>query len=194
MSRKQRKYEKEIRARKAAEAKVEAEERVKAERKGAARQRQADEAKRRAALTPEQRDSEDSRNMWLGLGFLAVVAVVIFTSCDFGGSDNKPASTSDGTPAAESTTTTRAFVVDEVEARTQCEDLVKQQLKSPKSADFPWLNSEWKYTPIVDGYKVESYVDAENSFGAQIRGYFGCTVTKLDETRVNRNLDYFNEG
>lgn len=189
MSRKQRKYEKEIRARKAAEAKVEAEEKAKAERKEAAQQRAKAEEQRRAALTPEERAAEDKRNGIIGLIFVAIVAVVILVSCDFGGGDDA----SDPTPANETTTTTEedTFEVTEIEARTQCQDLVEQRLKAPKTADFPWLDGEWKYTPVDGGYKVESYVDAENSFGAQIRSHFGCTVTKLDESRVNRTLDYF---
>lgn len=188
MSRKQRKYEKEIRARKAAEAKVEAEEKAKAERKEAAQQRAKAEEQRRAALSPEERASEDKRNGIIGLIFVAIVVVVILVSCDFGGGDDA----SDSTPADETTTTEEeTFEVTEIEARTQCEDLVEQQLKAPKTADFPWLDGEWKYTPVDGGYKVESYVDAENSFGAQIRSHFGCTVTKLDESHVNRTLDYF---
>ncbi|WP_035121250.1 hypothetical protein [Corynebacterium freneyi] len=188
MSRKQRKYEKEIRARKAAEAKVEAEEKAKAERKEAARQRAKAEEQRRAALTPEERAAEDKRNGIIGLIFVAIVAVVILVSCDFGGGDDA----SDPTPANETTTTEEdTFEVTEIEARTQCQDLVEQRLKAPKTADFPWLDGEWKYTPVDGGYKVESYVDAENSFGAQVRSHFGCTVTKLDESRVNRTLDYF---
>jgi hypothetical protein len=73
---------------------------------------------------------------------------------------------------------------------TVCEDVVKQYLKAPASADFPWL-------PInankIDNnlYSVTSYVDAQNGFGAKIRTYFVCkvkyddvddvwTVTKVD--------------
>src|SRR5699024_6248268 len=73
MSRKQRKYEKEIRARKAAEAKVEAEEKAKAERKEAAQQRAKAEEQRRAALTPEERAAEDKRNGIIGLIGVAIV-------------------------------------------------------------------------------------------------------------------------
>jgi hypothetical protein len=70
------------------------------------------------------------------------------------------------------------------EARSQCEDLVRESLKAPSTADFGELNAsrtggEW----IVTGT-----VDAENSFGAMLRSDFQCTV-KVEDGRVLRRLD-----
>ncbi|MBT5016098.1 hypothetical protein HN748_00950 [Candidatus Peregrinibacteria bacterium] len=55
---------------------------------------------------------------------------------------------------------------------------VEKSLKSPSTADFPW---GIQGTPLGnDKYLVSSYVDAENSFGAEIRTYFVCNVTVID--------------
>ena len=49
---------------------------------------------------------------------------------------------------------------------------VMKRLKSPSSADFPFGGSR-HVTPLGGGrYKVDSYVDAQNSFGAQLRRRF----------------------
>ena len=59
---------------------------------------------------------------------------------------------------------------------------VKKQLKSPKSADFPWGFNEYNITyqgESEDGlymYSVESYVDAENAFGTEIRSEYMCMI------------------
>ena len=63
-------------------------------------------------------------------------------------------------------------------AYNYCKDWVKERLKTPSTANFP-------FTPLKvikeDGsYYVYSYVDAQNSFGAEIRTKFIC-VTKCNE-------------
>ena len=102
-----------------------------------------------------------------------------------------------GNGSTSSDTTTEQpeeFTVDEIEAQLQCEDLVKNSLKSPSTADFPWKN-DWTFTPVDGGYQASSYVDSENSFGAELRSNFQCTVTKAEGTddKVMRQLDYLNQ-
>lgn len=73
-------------------------------------------------------------------------------------------------------------------AAVLCEDRVKEQLKSPRSADFPLLKKAH-----FDGRTaiLSSYVEATNSFGAVIRTEYVCTVEymggksgKLESWRV----------
>ena len=100
MSRRQRKIEKEIRARKAAEEKIAKEEAQKAKRK---QQREA-EKKRRASLTPEQRKKED-KNTALGCGALLLLILLIGGCGTFFSSDNKsPSAEQSSTVYSESTT------------------------------------------------------------------------------------------
>ena len=74
---------------------------------------------------------------------------------------------------------------------------VKKQLKSPKSADFPWGFNEYNITyqgESEDGlymYSVESYVDAENSFGAEIRSEYMCMIHVTKDLKQYRAVVIF---
>ncbi len=57
---------------------------------------------------------------------------------------------------------------------------VEKRLKSPSSADFPFGGSSRHVTPLGGGrYKVDSYVDAQNSFGAQLRRHFEGVIKRV---------------
>lgn len=65
----------------------------------------------------------------------------------------------------------------------QCEELVKQQLKAPSTAEF---NS----SASGDGtWTVVGTVDAQNGFGAMIRSEFGCTVV-ISGRNAETTLEY----
>lgn len=64
------------------------------------------------------------------------------------------------------------------------QDLVKQKLKSPKSADFPTYSKSF----ITDKGKtilVSAYVDADNSFGASVRVHYTATIQLKDDEPVS---------
>ena len=57
-------------------------------------------------------------------------------------------------------------------------DFVRENLKAPSTAKFASF-SDSKYEKLSsDKYKVVSYVDSQNSFGAMVREYFICIVRK----------------
>lgn len=60
-------------------------------------------------------------------------------------------------------------------------DEVKQQLKSPSSAKFPfsYADEDVMITKSGNTYTVKSWVDAENSFGAKIRCNFDVKLEKI---------------
>ena len=58
---------------------------------------------------------------------------------------------------------------------TYSQDLVKKKLKSPKSADFPWYSDSF-IKEKGDTITVTAYVDADNSFGANIRVNYIATI------------------
>lgn len=59
------------------------------------------------------------------------------------------------------------------------QSFVKDKLKSPKSADFPtYGDSQVSIKKSGNYYKVTGYVDAENSFGAEIRATFSLVMEK----------------
>jgi hypothetical protein len=67
----------------------------------------------------------------------------------------------------------------ETMAFIQCQDHVRKRLKAPSSADFPLLERSVTKT-AENTYKVVSYVDAENSFGAKLRSSYVCIIKRTD--------------
>ena len=64
------------------------------------------------------------------------------------------------------------------------QELVKDKLKSPKSSDFPWYSDNFisdKGNKII----VSAYVDADNSFGANVRVQYTATITVKDKEIVS---------
>lgn len=65
------------------------------------------------------------------------------------------------------------------DAEMMAREFVKQRLKAPASAVFP-ANSRAAVTKLGMGrYQVISYVDSQNSFGANLRAPFVCTLRYL---------------
>src|SRR4029450_3222999 len=58
-------------------------------------------------------------------------------------------------------------------AAYQCQNAVRARLKSPAGAEFQ-APRRAAITQYKDGFKVVSYVDAANSFGAKIRTPYTC--------------------
>jgi hypothetical protein len=54
--------------------------------------------------------------------------------------------------------------------------VVESNLKSPSTADFPLFDDATVTKLSNDRYKIESYVDAENSYGAKIRSDYSVTI------------------
>jgi len=71
-----------------------------------------------------------------------------------------------GTPSPERVSKPHELTA--IELHVQAQQFVKQTLKAPTTAEFPW-------DPVSAGtdgtglYQVESYVDSQNSFGAMVR-------------------------
>lgn len=74
-----------------------------------------------------------------------------------------------------------------IEAYSMAQVMVEDRLKAPSTADFP------VYTPgqVVklgeNKWKIISYVDAQNSFGAKVRTYYEVTLEE-DPAREGWNL------
>jgi len=56
------------------------------------------------------------------------------------------------------------------------QDLVKMNLRSPSTADFPFSNFQWRmHSKTADDsciFTIKSYVDAQNAFGATVRHHY----------------------
>jgi hypothetical protein len=74
------------------------------------------------------------------------------------------------------------------EAFVKCRSAVRGNLKAPSTADF----APYSRGSVIDlgkwQYRVQSYVDAENSFGAHLRSSFTSTVkcTGINECMVTQ--------
>jgi len=100
--------------------------------------------------------SEIKKNIAVGLALTLLVAAVAFFS------SRPPESNSE--PRHDSKT-----------AIIMAESFVKDRLKAPSTADFPFDKQEAEF--ISDNtYEVRGVVDSQNSFGAMIRTEYRCTL------------------
>ena len=67
-------------------------------------------------------------------------------------------------------------------AWTACKNSVTQQLKAPAPAEFPPITAA-SFAGTTDEYTVTAYVDAQNSYGAQLRTNWTCTATWRPATK-----------
>ncbi len=63
-------------------------------------------------------------------------------------------------------------------AYAACQAFVERRLKSPASAEWPFGMCRAHTQKLPDRWKVVSWVDAQNAFGALIRTEFICQVRK----------------
>ena len=102
---------------------------------------------------------------------------------DYAVSNNIQNSSSSSSSSSKTNTTTsyRAVTDEDIlfEVWYVATEFVKDELKSPKSAEFPRCNdSSVKITFAGNSYMVTGYVDADNSFGAKIRTPFVLVLEK----------------
>lgn len=60
------------------------------------------------------------------------------------------------------------------------EDIIKEKLKSPSTAEFPGLFESINHVKYIgdNKYQIDSWVDSQNSFGATIRTRYSCIMVK----------------
>lgn len=77
----------------------------------------------------------------------------------------------------------------DVDAYVMSEEFIKKQLKAPATADFP-TGSDGRVKYLGDSvFYIDSYVDAQNSFGANLRSnYSGKIKYKGDDNWINIDL------
>lgn len=60
------------------------------------------------------------------------------------------------------------------------QECVKELLKSPSTAEFPYGSEQFVTQIDEDTFIINSYVDSQNSFGAMLRTQYVCQVTLID--------------
>lgn len=87
--------------------------------------------------------------------------------------------------------TPRVYSPDPISAYVMCKEFVSQRLKAPSSAEFASYGDTGltQVTPLGGSkFQVDSFVDADNAFGAHIRIAFACQVTNTggDNWRLDK--------
>lgn len=74
-------------------------------------------------------------------------------------------------------------VYDKFEVMVMAKNFVTKNLKSPRTAEFPWSVEEYKITSLGDQeFTVSSYVDSQNSFGALLRENYTVKIKQVSKT------------
>jgi hypothetical protein len=79
----------------------------------------------------------------------------------------------------------KAYVPDSHEAFYMAKELMKKSLKAPSTADFAAYHESTINNLGADEWRVSSYVDSQNSFGAMIRTTFTIKM------KVDRSTKYW---
>ena len=116
----------------------------------------------------ETKELKQKQNQNAIIGFI-VLAVIIFVLIKLCSGGDRPES---NIPWDQEDHSLDAWVYTKI--------YVENALKSPRTAKFPWDYSEF-VTRNGTTYMINSYVDAENSFGAMIRTYYKATVKEVSE-------------
>lgn len=136
-----------------------------------------EEKARKEAQDRINAEAQPKKKSKLGIGvlvFVALVFVLIVALGSGGGSDSADkASAPPAAPPPEHSA---------IEAYSMSQDFCRNNLKAPSTAKFPWVAPHVE--DLGDGeYRVSSYVDAENSFGAKIRTNYICTVKYVGDDK-----------
>lgn len=97
----------------------------------------------------------------------SLLTIIIFIFFAFGSGDNESSSSTGD---------------NKMLAYNYAEDFVKQRLKSPSTAKFPGIFEKNDHITELGGgkYRISSWVDSQNGFGAMIRSRWSCTITFAD--------------
>lgn len=107
---------------------------------------------------------------------LVVFAVLIVLGCIYHfSSDNLKTNTTNNTVSSVDNNKFLAY--------NYAIKFVKKELKSPSSAVFPTGNEKYDSVTDLGGgeYEINSWVESQNSFGAQIKTDFSCKIIIKDD-------------
>lgn len=117
--------------------------------------------------TIQDNNKKRIRSRLLGWSIVAGVLILLIYTCDISGSnvERKPTVYGSGT-------------TDLLYAYSLTTDQVKEYLKSPSTASFAETRERVEHTEYVGNntYIITSYVDSQNSFGAELRNRFTAKI------------------
>lgn len=116
------------------------------------------------------------KNLWRHL--ISALVVLVLVVLAVGTSDNGGGGRSSS-----------SYTPGKIDAWVMTEHFVKDKLKSPSTADFGGILSDYQdplkvVTDLGDGkFRVRGWVEAQNSFGATIRTHFVCELKYVGNDR-----------
>lgn len=126
------------------------------------RERIYQEERTRLEVQKQLKETEEKKNMKIGC--LTVLVIFVVAGLWAALSGNSEPKGPDGLDA---------YVMSQI--------FVEKQLKSPSTAKFPTFEDSM-VIPLGDNrFKISSYVDAQNSFGAMVRTPYTCIVKHTGE-------------
>jgi hypothetical protein len=120
-----------------------------------------------------QNDMKIVKGIWV-----AILLVIIFATTWY-------SFTADTGPSVnhESTSNTKSY--SDVEAFVEAEHIVSGFLKAPSTAQFPSMSDATIEDLADNGFKVSSYVDSQNSFGAMLRSSWSVLFEYTPDDKVD---------
>lgn len=110
---------------------------------------------------------------WVGTGVAITTAAVCVLGLLLNGHTKEAPTASDPTTATATATT---GCKTHWEMHASCEEQVRSMLKAPSEAEFPGiLDTRIDVNPVTCVNTWSSWVDAPNSFNANVRSQFVCT-------------------
>lgn len=85
--------------------------------------------------------------------------------------------------------TETTYMPTENDALRYAQKKIKEVLKSPSTAEFPnYREKQDHVTGYYPNFKINSWVDSQNSFGATLRTKYSCEVYYVDDKVGIKNL------
>lgn len=131
------------------------------------RERIYQEEKARLEAQKQLKETEDKKNMKIG----CLTVLVIFVVAGLWAALSGIIGCSDETKVKKP---------DRLGAYVMSQQFVIKQLKAPSTAEFPVFEEDMVIPLGKNRFKVTSYVDAQNSFGAMIRTPYTCIVKNTE--------------
>jgi hypothetical protein len=122
---------------------------------------------------PQQAEAAATKSQNRRIGCLLIIVLVVgaWLAAECGGGGNGGSDPVDTDPVDTDGDTIGAYVV--------CQQFVEEELRAPATAEFGGPYSEVTEDLGSGRYRVTTYVDAENAFGAMIRTDFECVVSHV---------------
>lgn len=116
------------------------------------------------------KESQTKTGCLLALIFMLIIIFVVFKAITgFWNSLGNEKTSSSSTPSDY-----------KMEAYVMSQDFMEDYLKNPSTAKFPWY-SDINVVQTGNRYKVEAYVDSQNSFGANVRTSYYMILERSDD-------------